>query len=163
MGIKTALTGALKVGAERNLIPVLGRAVSATTLETVAYFAVENSKVVWEFANHEISMMDAVERASRISVSCVFSAKGMAVGAVLGTTIPVVGPIVGGMVGKIIGEAVAREGGTIFYDATTHLAWCAADIALCEWNILEHLGQRVVNPFLRKKHAIREMMPSFLM
>ena len=149
IGIRNALTGALKVGAERNLIPLLGKGAPLSTLETLSYFAVENSKIVWDFANNEIPLLEAVDRAGRISVSCVFSAKGMMIGATMGTVVPVVGPVVGGLLGKFIGETVARKGGVLFYDATSHLAWCAADIALSRWNILDNT-EKVINKILLK-------------
>ena len=154
VGVKNALSGALKVGVERNLIPILGKTASAASLEAVAYFAVENSKVMWQFANNEIPLFEALDRASRISVSCAFSVQGMLIGASMGAVVPVVGPIVGGMVGKFVGEEIARKGGVLFYDAATHLAWCAADVALSEWELLENTVKVVNKNLLRNLEMI---------
>lgn len=118
-GIKAAATGALKVGVEKGMLPVL-RGVTNNGLVAVACTGIESAKILGKYATGEISGMEAVEKIGRVAVSTWYGlswgAKGALIGAAALSWIPIVGPIVGGFVGGTIGYMAGSKVGETIYE-----------------------------------------------
>lgn len=117
--VKAAAGGALKVAAEKGIVPLLSPGTPAPTIAKIACVAVENVKILWKVAKGELTLSEGLEHMGRTSVSMYAglsaSAVGAGVGAVALSFIPVVGPIIGGVVGGMIGyTAGSKVGETIF-------------------------------------------------
>ena len=110
-GVKAAISGAMKVGAERGLIPLLTKATPIGMLTGLACVGVENAKILFNLAKGNISPLAAFDQMGRTtsSVACGLVCGGYGgtyIGAMIGSVIPVVGTFVGGMVGYAAGTAV---------------------------------------------------------
>lgn len=136
-GLRTAMTGVLKVGAERNMLPLFSRATPAVALLAAAAIGVESAKIVREYASGKLSGLEAVDRAGRTSVSCVATLGLGTLGASLGSipavaALPVVGSLVGGVIGFVglaVGSAVGKKMGEVSYDSVKQIAFSMTDAA----------------------------------
>ena len=112
-GMRTAVVGALRVGAERNMLPLLARGTPAVAFVAVAAVGIESAKVFIERATGNLTNLEALDRAGRVSVSGVatvaLSHYGGMAGAACLSAIPGVGMIVGGMLGYAIGNAIGQH------------------------------------------------------
>ena len=120
--VKAALAGALKVGAEKNIIKAIPKGTPAATLAAVATVAVENAKILYEAATERIAPSEAVEKMVDTTASTVMgiaaSVKGAEIGAAIGTVFgpvgtavgSVAGGIIGGMAGSAVGKTIANVG-----------------------------------------------------
>lgn len=105
-GVKVAISGALKVGVEKGLVPALARNTSIVAITNIAGMAVENVDVLIKIKNKEITIKEAIEIIEQNTVSGVASAmataKGAAIGATFGAFLGPVGAILGGAIGGTI-------------------------------------------------------------
>lgn len=117
-GIKAAAAGALKVGAEKEIISVIPKGTPAETVANIAYVAVEDAKVVGKMMSGELSLKEGVEKIEQTTVAATAGlaamGKGSAIGAAVGTIFGPAGAVMGGFVGGMIGyTAGAKVGETI--------------------------------------------------
>lgn len=117
-GVKAAAAGALKVGAEKEIIKVIPKGTPAGTIANIAYVAVENVKVVGKMATGELTVKEGLEKMEQTTVATVAgiaaSTKGAAIGAAVGSVLGPVGTVVGGFIGGTIGYmAGSKVGETI--------------------------------------------------
>ena len=119
-GVKAAAAGALKVGAEKEIIKVIPKGTPAGTLANIAFVAVENVKVAGRMATGELSLKDGLDQMARVTTATVAglaaSAKGTAVGAAVGTVLGPVGTVVGGFIGGTIGYMAGSTVGKAVID-----------------------------------------------
>lgn len=106
-GIKAAAAGALKVGAEKEIIKIIPKGTPAGTLANIAFVAVENVKVLGKIATGELSGKEGLEKMEQTTVAAVAGlsamAEGTAIGAAVGTVLGPVGSAIGGFIGGILG------------------------------------------------------------
>ena len=106
-GAKAALSGALKVGAEKGIISVIPKGTPAGTIANIAFVAVEDVKVVGKMMSGELTFKEGIERIEQTTVGTVSGLATMSEGAALGASIgAVLGPVgaaVGGFIGGTIG------------------------------------------------------------
>jgi hypothetical protein len=136
-GIKAAATGALKVGVERGLVPVL-RGIPNNGLVAIACTGIESAKILGQFADGKISGMEAVDKMGQVAVSTVYGlswgAKGAAIGAVALSWIPLVGPVIGGFIGGTIGYMAGSKVGSAIYSGAKKIGKVAKSVAKTAWN-----------------------------
>ena len=105
-GIKAAAAGAIKVGVEKNILPMIPKGTPASTIASVAHVAVENVKIVGEMATGKLTVREGLDKMEQTTVSTVAgmaaSTKGAAIGAAIGTVLGPVGSAVGGFIGGTI-------------------------------------------------------------
>ena len=144
-GMRIAVMGALKVGAARNMLPIMAGAASTNALLAIATIGVECGDAMIQYANGSIDALQAVDRAGRSSTAGIFAMGFGAQGAILGATalaalpliplaspiigstaaFPVVGELIGGGAGIFVGSIVGRKA----YEHTRGLAVLAHQIS----------------------------------
>ena len=106
-GVKAAVSGALKVAAEKEIITVIPKGTPAGTVANIAYVAIEDAKVLGKMASGELSMKEGIDKIEQTTVATtaglMSSGKGAAIGAEIGAVFGPVGSAIGGFVGGTIG------------------------------------------------------------
>ena len=114
-GVKAAAAGALKVGSEKEIIKVIPKGTPASTVANIAFFAVEDIKVLGKLADGELTAKEGLEKIEQTTVSTTVGLMTMAEGAAIGETVGLVfGPIgaaVGGFVGGTLGYMAGSKVG----------------------------------------------------
>lgn len=117
--LRVIVTGALKVGAERRLLPLLTRATPMITLTAVALIAIESSKTMIQYMNGEIKCLEALNQVSKISTSAICSVTLGIEGAIIGTAtfaaLPIASPLVGAFMGELVGTMAGYEVGRVVH------------------------------------------------
>lgn len=125
-GIKAAITGAVKAGAEKGVIKCIPKGTPASSIANVVFVGVENAKILYKYGKGEISGSQALEKMEETTVSAaggmitmgygaaIGATKGAAWGAALGSVVPGVGNAIGATVGAAVGSFV---GGSVAYMA----------------------------------------------
>lgn len=103
-GIKAAAAGAIKVGAEKGIIPAILKETSIAG--NVAVIAVENVKVIGKMMSGELTGKEGIEKIEQTTVATVAglsaSAQGAAFGASIGAVLGPIGSAVGGFIGGTV-------------------------------------------------------------
>ena len=140
-GIKAATAGALKIGAEKQIIKLIPRGTPASVIANIACVSIENTKILAKVASGELTISEALDHMGRTSVSMVYGlgwgATGTAIGAAALSWIPIVGPIVGGLAGGRIGYTV--------YSGVKKVGSTAKSVAKSAWNGVKSVGRSVVS------------------
>ena len=106
-GLKAAVSGAVKVGAEKGIIKMIPKGTPAATIANIVHVGIENVKVIGRMAKGEMNAEEGFDRMEQVTVSAVAgiaaSAKGMEIGAGIGTVFGPIGTAVGGFVGGAVG------------------------------------------------------------
>lgn len=125
-GVKAATAGALKVGVERGLIPVLPK---NAPYVAIACVAIENLKVMSKYAQGELTAVEALDRMGRTTAAVVgglaASAEGAVVGAAIGMVAGPIGAAVGGLIGGLVGYVAGSKVGEAIYDGAKTLGKAA--------------------------------------
>ena len=162
-GLKAAVGGALKVSAERGLLPMLSRATPARTLAAITCIGMENMKILYDYADGKLSGMEAMEQAGKVSTACVFSLsfgfKGAMIGAAAFSVVPVAGPIVGALLGEMVGGVVGNQVGTVFYSNVKNLCLTAKYAVLADYDVIIQLEEMFAEPLTNKlKHKRKNLL-----
>lgn len=140
-GLRSAVAGALKVGAERGMLPIITRATPAAILTGLATLGIENSKIAYNYARGELNGWQAIDNAGRISTSTIyalgFGVKGAAIGAASFAVIPLAGPFIGGLIGGVVGNILGEKLGNFSYERAKSLTLFAKDFIFEENGLLE--------------------------
>ena len=166
-GLRTAVGGALKVSAERGLLPMLSRATPARTLAAITCIGVENMKIIYKYAEGNISALEAMEQAGKVSTACVFSIgfgiKGAVIGAAAFSVIPIAGPIVGAILGEMLGNVVGGQVGTVAYYKVKDFCLTAKYAALANYDVILRLEEMLSEPLTKKvKYKRRQLLPNWI-
>ncbi len=109
-GVKAAAAGAVKIGAEKGLVPAVLKETSVAA--SVAFVAIENVKVVGEMMSGELTGKEGLEKMEQTTVATVAGLSSMGTGAGIGAAVgAVLGPV-GAAVGGFIGGTVAYMAGS---------------------------------------------------
>ncbi|MBZ0312427.1 hypothetical protein K7185_08070 [Clostridium butyricum] len=148
-GIKAATAGALKVGAEKQIIKLIPKGTPVSVIANIACVSIENAKILAKVASGELTMSEALDQMGRTSVSMVYGigwgATGTAIGAAALSWIPIVGPIVGGLAGGMIGYMAGSKFGSAVYSGVKKVASTAKSVAKSAWNGIKSVGSSVVS------------------
>lgn len=151
--MRVLVTGALKVGAERRILPLLTRATPMITLTAVALIAVESSKTLVQYVNGDIKCLEALNQVSKVSTSAIcavlFGIQGALVGATAFAAIPVAAPAVGAFMGELVGTMAGYEVGRISHANLKTLLRNVENILTANYGILDLLTNETV--LLRNK------------
>ncbi len=146
-GIKAALSGAVKVGAEKGLIRLIPKGTPVAAITTAVHIGVENVKIASKVASGELTPLQGMDRAAQTTISAVAgiaaSAKGATVGAAIGTALGPVGTVVGGLVGGIVGYAAGSAVGDAAYKGVKKLASHAAKAVKSTVSAVKAVGSRI--------------------
>lgn len=163
-GLRSAVAGALKVGAERGFFPMISRATPELALVAVANLGIENSKIIYKLSQGEINAWQAIDQAGRVSTSSIyalgFGVKGATIGAASFSIIPVAGSLVGGLLGGIVGNMVGNKVGNFSYERVKNFVLFAKDFVTLENNMLEIASHEIYSPLKRKVRAVRKNLLS---
>lgn len=117
-GVKAAITGAIKAGAEKEVIKCIPKGTPAGQIANIVFVAVEDAKIIYKYANGDITWSDASNKLEETTVAAVAGLAAMGVGASKGAAMgAALAPITAGAsvaVGAAIGGFV---GGTLGYMA----------------------------------------------
>lgn len=148
-GIKAATAGALKIGAEKQIIKLIPRGTPASVIANIACVSIENTKILAKVASGELTISEALDHMGRTSVSMVYGlgwgATGTAIGAAALSWIPIVGPIVGGLAGGMIGYMAGSKFGSTVYSGVKKVGSTAKSVAKSAWNGVKSVGRSVVS------------------
>ena len=148
-GIKMALTAALKVGAEKRILPILTRTTPMLALTAVSLIAVESTKLMLRYSRGEIKCFEAFNQVSKISTSVLCAVSCGIKGAVIGTmafaSIPVAGPFIGAFIGEPVGNSIGYSLGRKTHSKISLLIMNAKDIVSAHYGILQHLVSQTIS------------------
>ena len=65
-GIKAAAAGALKVGAEKEIIKFIPKGTPASTITNIAFVAIEDAKVMGEMVTGDLSVKEGIEKIEQL-------------------------------------------------------------------------------------------------
>ena len=106
-GVKAAMTGAVKVAAEKGIISAIPKGTPAGTIANIVHVGVENIKIAGKMATGELTLREGIDQLEQTTVSTIAGIAGGAKGATLGAEIGMVcGPVdaaVGGLIGGAVG------------------------------------------------------------
>ncbi len=116
-GVKAAAAGALKVGIEKEIITVIPKGISDSTIAHIVHVAIEDAKVLGKMATGELSVKEGMDKIEQTTVATMAGLATMGEGAAIGATIGVcfgpiglaVGTFVGGTVGYMFGSKVGEN------------------------------------------------------
>ena len=165
-GIRTAVGGALKVSAEKGLLPMLSRATPARTLAAITCIGVENVKIIYKYAEGNISALEAMEQAGKVSTACVFSIgfgiKGAVIGAAAFSVIPIAGPIVGAILGEMFGNIIGGQVGSAAYYKIKDICLTAKYAVLADYDVILRFEEMLTEPLnIKVRHKRRQLLPNW--
>ena len=106
-GVKAAVTGALKVGSEKQLLSFAPKGTPVGRFANIAHVAIEDVKIIGKMVTGELSVKEGIEKIEQTTVSTtaglVAMGKGTAIGASLGAIFGPAGAAIGGFVGGTVG------------------------------------------------------------
>ena len=119
--VKSAAGGALKVAAEKGLLPhLLPPGTAPATIAKIACVGIEDAKIFLKVAKGEVTMSEALDQMGKTSVAMWAGLSGTAIGMGIGanalSVIPIVGPVVGGLVGGMVGYMAGNGIGEKVYE-----------------------------------------------
>lgn len=109
-GIKAAAAGAIKVGAEKGIIPSVLKETSVAG--NVAVVAIENVKVIGKMMSGELTGKEGIEKMEQTTVATVAGLSASASGATVGAAVGAVFGPVGSAVGSFVGGTVSYLAGS---------------------------------------------------
>ena len=110
MGVKVAITGALKVAAEKGIVKSL-EGTPAGTIANIVHVAVENTKIAVKVVKGEMTVKEGMNESEMTTVSVIGGLAGMAKGAEIGTGIGIIAGPIGAWIGGFIGGTVGYMAG----------------------------------------------------
>ena len=153
-GVKAAAAGALKVGVEKGVVPIIPKGTPAGTISNIVFVAVENAKIIGKMAKGELTPKEGVDKMQQTSISTVAgivsSAKGAAVGAKLGAVFGPVGSAIGGFVGGTIGYMAGSKVGEKVVQGAQKIRDKSVEITLS-------LGSKVTKGYSAMTSGIRNI------
>ena len=136
-GITCAVAGALNVGVEKGLVPVLAKGTPGFITGIVS-IGIENVKIMKKFVDGEIGGIKAVDLMARTTTAVAGGlaavVKGTAIGATALSFIPIVGNLVGGMIGGTIGYMAGSKVGNAIYSGVKKIVGVATTAAKAAWS-----------------------------
>lgn len=128
-GVKAAITGAIKAGAEKEVIKCIPKGTPAGQIANIVFVAVEDAKIIYKYANGDITWSDASNKLEETTVAAVAglaamgvgASKGAAMGAAMGAALaPItagasvafgaaIGGFVGGTLGYMAGSTIGKK------------------------------------------------------
>lgn len=157
-GLRVLVTGALKVGAERRILPLLTRATPMIALTAVALIAVESSKTMIQYMNGEIKCLEALNQVSKVSTSAicavVFGVQGALVGAAAFAAVPIAAPTVGAFMGELVGTMAGYEIGRVSHANLKTFLLNTKNILTADYGILEMLTSETLTLTNKRKKKI---------
>lgn len=137
-GITCAAAGALKVGVEKGLVPVLAKGTPIGVLTTIVSIGIENVKIMKKFVDGEIGGIKAIDLMARTTTAVVggiaAAAEGAAIGAAALSFIPIAGTLVGGIIGGTIGYMAGSKVGNAIYSGVKKIAGVAKTAVKAAWS-----------------------------
>lgn len=115
-GVKAAVSGALKVGVEKEIITVIPKGTPAGVIANIACVGVEVAKDLSKIASGELTVKEGIDKVEETVISTTAGLTAMGEGTTIGAALgSVLGPIgtalggfVGGSVGYMAGSAVGK-------------------------------------------------------
>ena len=158
-GLRVLVTGALKVGAERRILPLLTRATPMLALTAVALIAIESSMTFIRYMNGEIKCLEALNQVSKVSTSAIcsvaFGVQGALLGASAFAAIPIAAPVVGAFMGELVGTIAGYEIGRISHANLKILLMNTKNILTADYGILDMLTKETLRLTNKHKNAIK--------
>lgn len=111
MALKTVVTAAVKVGAEKGIIPIIARGTPVGRIANVVFIGIENAKILYKCAKGEVTPQQAFAQMEETTAAAAGGLMAMGIGAAKGAAI---GTVLGGPFGAAIGGFI---GGTVGYMA----------------------------------------------
>lgn len=145
-GVKAATAGALKVGIEKGLVPVLTK---KAPVVMIACVAVENIKIMAKFAKGELTATETIDYLGRNTVAMVGSlmaaGKGAAIGAAIGAIGGPIGAAIGGFVGGVVGAIAGSTVGKAVYEGGKAIVKTAVSAVKSVGGAVVSAGRAVVS------------------
>ncbi len=144
-GVKAAAAGALKVGVEKGVVPVLTKGTPIGVITTIACVGIENVKIMMKVASGEISGSQGLDLMARTTTAMVsglyWGAAGATIGAAALSFIPVAGPLVGGLIGGMVGYAAGSKVGELVYEGAKKVKEVAKTVVKGAWEGIKAGGR----------------------
>ncbi len=114
-GVKAAITGALKVGSEKEIIKIIPKGTSVETIANVTHIAIENVKIIKKIVTGKLTFREGLEQMEQTTVAAsagiATSVRGAAKGAILCESLGPIGIAAGSFIGGTIGYMAGSKFG----------------------------------------------------
>lgn len=118
-GLKVAVGGALKAGAEKGIITLIPKGTPVSTIANIAFVAVEDVKVVGKMATGELSFKEGIDKIEQTTVATAVGLATMLEGAEFGVAAGTIFGPAGSAIGGFIGGTVGYMAGSTFGETLT--------------------------------------------
>ena len=147
VGIKTAVSGAVKVAVDKGFIRIIPKGTPIGIIINITCVAIENVKILGRVATGELTVREGLDLMGCNTVSMVYgltwSGTGTIVGVVAFSWIPIVGPIIGGVVGGIVGYMAGAKFGEKVCEAAKAVAKTATTTIKKIWEATKTVGRTI--------------------
>jgi hypothetical protein len=119
-GLVVAVTGGVTVAVKSGWLGKVLKNTPAGRIANAVCIGIENAKILYKYANGELTGEEALDQAGNATCSLVGGlaggAKGASIGAALGTVLGPVGTFFGGLVGGVVGGIAGSTAGEAIYE-----------------------------------------------
>lgn len=148
-GVKAAAAGALKVGAEKEIIKVIPKGTPASTIANIVHIAIEDVKVVGKMVTGELSLREGIDKIEQTTVATAAGltamGEGAAIGAATGTIFGPVGTAVGGFIGGTVGYMAGSKVAETIVKGAQKVRDCIYDVAEFAVDTVKNIGSAALD------------------
>lgn len=156
VGVKTAVSGAIKVAADKGILRIIPKGTPISIIVNIACVAVENVKILLRVAKGEVTFREGLDLmgCNTVSMACGLSCSGggTLIGAVALSWIPIVGPVIGGFTGGLLGYMAGSKFGEKIYEAAKEVAVVAKTTVQKIWETTKAVGRTIKDGIKRLLH-----------
>lgn len=114
-GLKSVITGAIKVGVEKDIIKFIPKGTPVGTIADISFIAVENTKIAGKIMTGDLSVKEGIEKIEQTDVSIAAGLLSMEKGAIIGSKAGAIfgpyGVAIGGFLGGTVGYMAGSKVG----------------------------------------------------
>ena len=153
VGARVAVSGAVVVVAKSGWLGAVLKGTPVGRIANLVYVGMENAKILYKFAQGEVSGVEAVDAMGNVSCSTLGglagAGLGMSKGATIGAGLGPIGAVVGGLVGGVIGGMAGSKIGEAIYAGGKAIVRTAAKVLKTVWEGAKETAKaigRALNP-----------------
>jgi len=130
-GLAVAVTGGVTVAVKSGWLGGVLKNTPAGRIANAVCIGIENAKVLYKYANGELTGEEALDQAGSATCSLLgglaAGAEGASIGAAIGTSLGPVGTIIGGIVGGVVGGIAGSTVGEAIYEGGKKIVTTVVD------------------------------------
>lgn len=158
-GIKAATAGALKAGAEKEMIRLIPKGTPVGTVANIAYIAMENMKIMGKVASGEATAREGLNKMEQVTVSAAAGLVAMGEGTAIGSSAGMIFGPIGSAVGGFLGGTVGYMAGSKIGETVTRGVQKIRDTAM---SVIDTVMSGVENVASMIGNGVKTLLGTFL-